>query len=266
VGPREHDVPSISYALLDSAGTTVRERRPDEPFYAASTIKLGVMLAVAQATDAGRLTVEERLELPELFRSGVDDAPAYSLAPDDREADYRPGDSATVAVLVERMIEQSSNEATNILVDRVGLDAVNASFRQSGTASTSMQRAIGDLAAVSVGRTNTTTAVDLARMMRSIVTGALTSTSMTAMMRRVLSRQQHPRIGTVVADGTIWGSKSGNVPGIVHDVAFVGDPESADVRYLAVCTRGFGDEEGREVIAAIAAALLVDAAPGGNTA
>jgi beta-lactamase class A len=98
--------------------------------------------------------------------------------------------------------------------------------------------------------------------MRCIVTGNLTTAPSTAFMRRVLSAQELVRIASVIPSGTMWGSKSGDVPGIEHDVAFVGDPDGqGPVRYLAVCTRGYQPEQGREVIASVAAALL-DREPG----
>jgi beta-lactamase class A len=51
-----------------------------------------------------------------------------------------------------------------------------------------------------------------------------------------------------------WGSKSGDVPGIEHDVAYVG---TADARWcVAVCTAGYEPQQGREAIVATAEALL----------
>ena len=97
-------------------------------------------------------------------------------------------------------------------------------------------------------------ATDLAAIMRVIVEGELTSAGSTDWMCRVLETQEHPRIGSIVAPGVPWGSKSGDVPGVEHDVAFVGQPGSR--RFVAVCTRGFEPEQGREVIRGVADALL----------
>ena len=254
---RDATEPYISYALLDDSGATIAQRHADERFYPASTIKLGVMLAVARAVDAGELSIDDEVEQPAHFVSGIREAPPFALAPDDREEGYAPGSPATIAHLVARMIELSSNEATNILVGLVGLDAVNAAFELCSARSTRMQRLIGDLAAAAAGRTNWTTAADLARVMRSIVTGESTGAATTSMMRRALMRQRHPRIATALPAGATWGSKSGDVPGIGHDVAFVGDPDGGDVRYLAVCTAGYSEQQANEVIAALASALPV---------
>jgi beta-lactamase class A len=99
---------------------------------------------------------------------------------------------------------------------------------------------------------------ELATIMRCIAAGELTTPRSTEFMRGLLTRQQHVRIGSAVPAGITWGSKSGDVPGIEHDVAFIGDPSHAGtpVRYLAVCTRGYQPDQGREVIVSTASALL----------
>jgi len=71
-----------------------------------------------------------------------------------------------------------------------------------------------------------------------------------------LRGQEYPRIAEVLPAGTVWGSKSGWVPGIEHDVAFVGEPGSPDLRVLAVCTRGYPGRDGRREIHRVAASLL----------
>jgi beta-lactamase class A len=121
-----------------------------------------------------------------------------------------------------------------------------------------MERRFGDVAAAAAGRTNEVTAHDAATVMRCVVTGEVTTPRSAEFMRVLLTRQQHVRIGSAVPAGTTWGSKSGDVPGIEHDVAFIGDPSdtAAPVRYLAVCTRGYQPDQGREVIASTASALL----------
>jgi beta-lactamase class A len=271
-GEQQHRVsdarPTVAYALHDENGRPIAERNGTAVFYAASTIKLAVMLAVMTAVDAGDLELEQTLECPARFAGdprfvNEDDAADFALQPQDADPSYPPdGGSMSVAELVSAMISRSSNEATNVLVDRVGLAAIADVLRRCGAGATRMQRTIGDRAAARGGLTNEISARDAATIMRCIVTGNLTTAPSTAFMRRVLSAQELVRIASVIPSGTMWGSKSGDVPGIEHDVAFVGDPDGqAPVRYLAICTRGYQPEQGREVIASLAAALL-SAEPG----
>ena len=47
----------LAHCLLEAQGTVLSAHAPDLPFYAASTIKLHVLLAALRAADEGRLDV-----------------------------------------------------------------------------------------------------------------------------------------------------------------------------------------------------------------
>jgi beta-lactamase class A len=254
--------PAVSYALADTTGRMLASRNPHTVYYSASTVKLGVMLAAVLAAERRVVLLESAVECRSVFtcRSTAGSrtygaVETFRLDPDDRDPLFpADGSRATVAELVEMMIRRSSNEATNVLFDLLGADAVAEAFRLCGARSTRMERRIGDPCAVRDGLTNETTAADLVTIMRVILGGELTSSAHAEWMRHVLAGQQHRRIADVVPAGVPWGSKSGDVAGIEHDVAFVGNPGQR--RFIAVCTRGYEPEQGREVIRAVAQALL----------
>ncbi|MGN6128581.1 MAG: serine hydrolase [Humibacter sp.] len=244
-------MPVVAYALTDEQGRVLASRNARAVFYAASTVKLGVMHAAVIASERGELSLDDQLECRREFKC----AGAFRLVPDDSDPLF-PGDGerATIRDLASMMIVRSSNEATNVLFDRLGPQRIAEAFRLCGAGATRMERRIGDSRAEGAGLTNETTPADLVAIMRRIVGSGMTTRTNAEWMRDVLERQEHPRIGSVVPDGVPWGSKAGDVPGIEHDVAFVGPAGSR--RYLAVCTRGFEPEQGREVIRAVAEALL----------
>ncbi|MHA7984302.1 serine hydrolase [Rathayibacter sp. CAU 1779] len=249
--------PLVAYAMCDEHGRMLASRHAHTVFYAASTVKLGVMLAAVIAAERGALRLDDALQCRRVFEceSAEGTIEEFRLDPDDTDPQFpADGSSATIRELVAMMIDRSSNEATNVLFDRLGPAPIAEAFRLCRASNTRMERRIGDPCAVRAGLTNETTAADLVAVMRGILSGALTTRTNSAWMRDVLEAQEHPRIGSVVEPGTPWGSKSGDVPGIEHDVAFVGQPASR--RLLAVCTRGFEPEQGREAIRGVAAALL----------
>lgn len=247
-------LPTIAFSLLDSDGRVLAERSPHEPFYAASTIKLAVMLAAALEIDAGRLRLDDALRCRRSFPSAIAGASDFLVPEGDRDVEFPPdGAEATVADLIDMMITRSSNEATNVLVGRVGLGRVEDAIARCGATDTAMRRMIGDTAAAEAGLTNTVTASDLSVVIRCIATGQITGAPTTEFMRATLGRQQHLRIAAELPPDAVWGSKSGNVDAIEHDVAFVGDPDSRSARYLAICTRSYGEDQGREAIRAITA-------------
>ena len=250
-------VPVVAYAMLDEQGRMLVSRNPRTVFYAASTVKLGVMLAAVIAAERGELSLDDTLECHREFEclgaKGVTET--FRLDPEDSDPEFpADGERATIRDLVAMMITRSSNEATDVLFDRLGRAPIAEAFRLCCAQDTRMERRIGDPCAMRSGLTNESTPADLAAITRRIVGSGLTTRTNADWMRGVLEAQEHPRIGSVVPSGKPWGSKSGDVPGVEHDVAFVGPAGSR--RFLAICTRGYEPEQGREVIRAVAQALL----------
>jgi beta-lactamase class A len=155
-----------------------------------------------------------------------------------------------------RMIAVSSNEATNMAVGLVGFAEINAALRSCGAASSSMERLIGDMGALAAGLTHEVTARDLVALMRVITSGSAAGAGLTDLMLGYLRAQEFPLIGSeldAAGRNASWGSKSGWVTGITHDVAFI-VPPGADLStgyLLAVCTRGYDGPDGREAIGAV---------------
>lgn len=271
------DQVSISHCLLDADGRTISELGSEKPFYAASTIKLHVLLAALQGVERGTLDLDQEVSATRTF-TGSDGAP-FTLGGDHLDPTHpADGDSVTVRELLARMIDRSSNEATDHLVELVGLEAVAATIASLGLRETRVERLIGDASALAAGATNETSAADLTRTMRALVradpapgqaqrTGPAGQAEPASLRgdalrfaRGVLRAQRIPVIAAALADGVDWGSKSGWVDGYRHDVAFVGDPDSAELRVLAVMTAGLAPEAADERIAAHVRELLPDVA------
>ena len=154
------------------------------------------------------------------------------------------------------MIDRSSNEATDQLLELVGLDAVAAVVGELGLTATRVERLIGDAAALERGLTNETSAAALARTMHHLVAGPGLSGDSRELALAALCAQTIPIIATVLRDGVRWGSKSGWVDGYRHDVAYVEDPAGAGRRILAVMTAGLAEDEADARITALAVELL----------
>ena len=75
-----------------------------------------------------------------------------------------------------------------------------------------------------------------------------------------MSAQRITIISSALRPEVPVGSKSGWVDGYRHDVAFIGDPDGPEVRYLAVMTAGMVKAEADEVIRARVRELLPDLA------
>ncbi|WP_114853394.1 serine hydrolase [Brachybacterium sp. YJGR34] len=247
---------SLSYALVDARGTELAAADAGRPYYAASTIKLHVLRAALRAAAAGALDLDARVPATRTF-VGADWA-SFLLEGDHVDPTHPvAGTPIAVRELLVRMIDRSSNEATNHVIDLIGLDAVAATVADLGLAATRVERRIGDAAALAGGATNETSAEDLARTMHAIVAPGASGRDLAL---AALRAQQIPVIATALRPGVEWGSKSGWVEGYRHDVAVLGDPDSEDLQVLAVMTAGLAQGEADRRIAGIVRELVPDLA------
>ncbi|WP_026821015.1 serine hydrolase [Arthrobacter castelli] len=258
-------VPAISYCLLDPAGNILASRNAGTGFYAASTMKLAVLVAAVQEVERGGLRLDQQLISQDTFTSAIGGAGDFAFDPEEADPGMPPpGAKVSLNEVLRRMITVSSNEATNMVVELVGLDSINAALRNCGASDSKMERLIGDLPARGAGRTCDVTARDLTAVLHSIITGAAAGPVGTELMLELLRAQQIGIIGPAFPPGTEWGSKSGWVDGIRHDVAFFQPANGSAVGsyVLAVCTRAYQQDEADEAIQSIAAlsadVLLVD--------
>ncbi|WNL38514.1 serine hydrolase [Halomonas sp. PAMB 3232] len=97
----------------------------DTPWYLASLIKVPVAAEVLARRQAGDLTLDQRLTLAQ--SDFVDGAGPVIW--------HDPGTPISIAYLLEQMITVSDNTATDMLIDRVELAAVNARAAQMVAAS-----------------------------------------------------------------------------------------------------------------------------------
>ena len=253
--PSVPETPHIAFTLLDENGTLLAARQEHRPFYAASTIKLHVLIAALRAVDAGRLDLDATV--PATRASTGRDGRVFTLDGDHLDPTH-PADGTPIRIrdLFHRMIDRSSNEATNAVIDLIGLEAIDALLAELGLTATRIERRIGDASALADGLTNETCAADLARTMNALATGALVSSASTDLALAALRDQRIPVIATALGPGVDIGSKSGEIERIRHDVAFIGTPGSRGSRTLAILTSGLDERAADEAIRALACALV----------
>ncbi|WP_423463125.1 serine hydrolase [Promicromonospora sp. MS192] len=252
-GTHSDGVPVVAYRIARASGEVLAARQDDVDFYAASTVKLAVLVAAARGLDAGTVRLADTCVATRTFTSQVPGAGEYTIEPDDVDTGLPPdGTPMPFGDVVERMVVVSSNEATNMVAERVGLPAVNQALADAGATRSVFGRKYSDLAAERAGASHRTTAADLCLLMSALVTGRLASPERTAWMCELLGRQTDRQLTATVPGGVPFGSKSGWVDGIRHDVAFVGEP-GPDALVVAVCTRGYDEPAAEETLKSLGA-------------
>ena len=213
-------------------------------FYAASTMKVPVMIALFRRYDAGLLDLDRSVRLTSTFTSVHDRSPfAIEFADVDDELVSAEGQSRTARELIERMITLSSNNATNLLLNLLPMSDVQEVATSLGATGTVIARPIGDRAAAAAGVENLVTAGDLVTIMTAVATGKAASPASCQEMTRILARQKHTEALPAGLPAYVpSASKGGWVESLRHDVAVVWPPDGRAYCH-AVCTRGLPDDE-----------------------
>ncbi|MEO6996660.1 MAG: serine hydrolase [Terracoccus sp.] len=237
----ESDKSIVSVWLADLSGHARYAYHADVAHYAASTMKLPLVLAFQGGVVSGRLDPEQAVPVHNAFRS-VADGSVFSLdLADDQDPDTWAaiGSPRTAAQLAEHAITHSGNLATNLLLDLVGREAVAAVLAAVGCSPTTIvARGIEDAVARERGISNLVTAADLGLLMAAVGRRepALGGAAVCGPVEAILRRQLHvDQIPAGLPPGLPTASKSGWVPGVSHDAALVW-PADRPPFVLVICT------------------------------
>lgn len=205
--------------------------------YAASTMKIWVVLAAYRAADAAMLDLDAAVTVTNSFASAAGGG-RFSIDPDDDgDTDVwdRVGTDVALRWLAYRALVRSSNLATNLVVETVGLPAVSGAIQASGATESIVARGIEDTEAREAGLQNIVTARDLAVTLQSLAAGTAASAASCQEILAVLAAQQvNDGIPAGLPPGTRVAHKTGEVDGVSHDAGIV-YPTDADPYILTLC-------------------------------
>jgi len=151
----------LGVSVKDLKGGLTLDLRPQEPFPQASSIKLAVLYELYRQAEEGRVDLAEvtRPPLPRVGGGGVLQELGDKVSLTGRD----------LAVL---MMGWSDNAATNVLIDRVGMDAVNRRLDSLGLRATRLRRKMMDLEAARRGDENVSVPAEMRQLVEAIYAGA----------------------------------------------------------------------------------------------
>jgi beta-lactamase class A len=233
----------VGLAYVDLASGDTLFLNADTSFHAASTMKVPVMIELFRRANTGSFRMNQGLLMVNQFASIVDGS-LYALDPSsdsDTTLYHRIGERVRVDTLLRLMITRSSNLATNTLITLVGADAVTRTMRSLGAQRIQVLRGVEDAKAFDKGLNNTTTARDLALILRAIEEGRAAPPAATREMLGVLLAQEfNEKIPAGLPPGTRVAHKTGEITAVSHDAAIV-YPPGRKPYVLVVLTRGITD-------------------------
>src|SRR6266404_6035323 len=135
---------------------------PNDVFPQASSIKICVLAELYRQAQQGKL------KLTDLYSVNAADLVQDS----DIMGGLTPGVTRiTLRDLATMMVAVSDNSATNVLIDRVGMENVNALMESLGLAHTRLRRKMMDLEAAKQGRENISTPREMMTLLEGLYKG-----------------------------------------------------------------------------------------------
>ena len=104
------------------------------------------------------------------------------------------------------MVDVSDNSATNVLIDRVGMENVNALMDSLGLSHTRLRRKMMDVKAAGEGRENISTPREMMTLLEAIYQGKVLNKEMTDDFLKMLSTHKESFIPRDLpdADQSVW--------------------------------------------------------------
>jgi len=230
VATPEVRVAAAARLIGDSHDGPVWAVNPNETFPAASTIKTAILVALYREVDAGRLDLDEVRHVNAAIKTPGSGVLAW----------LRDDLPLTLADLAALMIAVSDNIASNLVLDAVGIDRVQATIAELGMTATTLNRRFLGRAPGPGEPDNTTSAADLVLLLTAIAEGTAASPTSCERMWETLRLQQHrDRLARRLPADIVFSGKSGSLPGLAHDSGLI--ESQAGTLAVAVLTEGFLD-------------------------
>src|SRR5438874_637356 len=221
---QEHELENLGISFFDSETTIQWSFNADQYFHAASTMKLAVLLGVFREIDRGTLALDSPVHVRNRFTSIVNQEPFMLDLGRDADPDVygHLGKTLTVKELAYWMITKSSNLATNLLVDVIGIETIQFALDELDIDGVRVLRGVEDQAAFDAGLNNEVTANGLLKMLRSIADGkAFSEEACRQMLEILLDQQFRSGIPAGLPKAARVAHKTGNISTVHHDAGIV---------------------------------------------
>ena len=234
----------LGLSVKDLKTGTTFEVRPDEVFPQASSIKLAVLYELYRQAGDGKINLAQVTQppLPRVKGGGV----LQEL-----------GDKVSLSWrdLAVMMVAWSDNEATNVLIDRVGMAAVNSRLEDElDFDHTRLRRKMMDLAAARRGDENVGTPSEMRRLVETIYAGKGLSPALAGDIRAVLAVAKDSNFRVPLPETVTIMDKPGSLEGVYCVTAVVdlpGRPYAVSIETTFLRRQEDGEAAVREISAAL---------------
>jgi beta-lactamase class A len=209
----------MGVAILDLTDGRIFSHNADRVFPTASSIKIAILVELyrqhqeARAGGKGKATLDD----------------TYTFDHKDLVEDSQIMAGLTAGVtrvtnrdLAQFMVAVSDNAAANVLIDRVGMQNVNATLRSLGLSKTMLRRKMMDIAAAQRGDENVSTPQEMARLLEMIYTGkALNKEGSDELIKQLKTLKKDSYLSYELPSDVEIADKPGGLDGVRTDLGIV---------------------------------------------
>jgi eukaryotic-like serine/threonine-protein kinase len=200
---------------IDIASDSRASVDPDRVYPAAALIDLFIITEAFHQVDQGKLKLTDTLPIRQediVGGTGV--------------LQNRQGGATTIKESIDLIAAESDNTAANLLINRLGMDAINETIKAIGLTHTALRRHLADDAARKAGLENETSASDIARYFAQLARGSVINRGISMSLVNAIGQQNkpewdylggglNPRPTIVHMPGQI--PPANGAPGVLHD-------------------------------------------------
>jgi beta-lactamase class A len=222
----------VGVAIVDLTDQRSFYLNADAVYPTASTIKIAVLAELYRQNERG-----SGAKLGDLYTIDAKDGVGTEGILQAMSAGVSRITNHDLALL---MVSLSDNSATNVLIDRVGMDNVNRWLAQLGLEQTRLRRHMLDIKSAQEGRENTSTPRELVTMLQALHAGRVFNKATTDDFFKVLSTQKSSYIPRLLPADLVIANKPGNLDAVRNDAGIVFVPGRPCA--IAVMTTFSGDD------------------------
>jgi possible beta-lactamase class A len=214
-----------AYLYMKGKSSTVHSHR----IKSASMIKVFILSYLFEKVDKGEISLQD----------------LYVLKPSDKVGGsgvlygYESGSILTIDTLARLMIAESDNTATNILIDKLGLENINSYLLNQGYMDTQLNRKMMDLIAIDKGIENYTSAKDLGNWFLKLAKGELASDLANKKMIHYLLEQTDTECISLALPNRVIAHKTGELASVYHDGGIIYNGNQSDYYILVLLSDGY---------------------------
>jgi beta-lactamase class A len=202
----------LAVAILDLTTGQKYLLRADEVLPTASSIKIAILAELYRQAQQGKLKLSDLYTLQSSDMVGGSGITSV----------LTPGVTRlTLRDVAGLMISVSDNSATNVIIDRVGMENVNALLDSLGLTHTRLRRKMMNLKAAGEGRENIATPREMTMLLEDLYLGKVLNKQMTEDFFNLLSVHKESYIPRELPEDLRVANKPGELEGVRNDSGIV---------------------------------------------